>query len=200
MTREDRQRWDRRYQEPHYQGEREPFPLIVQYAQPSACGGAGENPLALDLACGLGHNALWLARQGYRVVAVDGSLTALRRGSEAACQHGLSSAVLFVLADLDHFRPPADCFSLICVIRFLSREMFPAIRAALRPGGLLIYASLNWRCAENRPDIAPKYLLAPGELLEAFSDYEIILYDEEGELSSLVACKPGSAGRGGWAV
>lgn len=189
MAREDRQRWDQRYQEPHYASEREPFPLIVQHVQPLASNASGNDGLALDLACGLGHNAVWLARQGYRVLAVDGSLVALRRGLRAARHHGLNDRILFVLADLDHFRPPADCFSLICVIRFLSRGLFPAIRAALKPGGLLIYASLNWHCTETRPDIAPQYLLGPGELLEAFGDYDVIAASEEGDLSSLVARK-----------
>jgi SAM-dependent methyltransferase len=190
MTREDRQRWDQRYQEPHYWGEREPFPLIVQYAQPPARQANEGHRLALDLACGLGHNAIWLARQGYHVLAVDGSLVALRRGLKTACRHSLSDNILFVLADLDHFCLPADRFSLICVVRFLSRKLFPAIRAALKPGGMLIYASLNWRCSETRPDIAAEYLLGPGELLDTFGDYEVIAASEEGDLSSLVARKP----------
>ncbi|HEC22062.1 MAG TPA: class I SAM-dependent methyltransferase [Chloroflexi bacterium] len=181
MTQQDQERWNERYRSPRWKGGPLPHSLLSEYA------GLLTGGLALDLACGLGQNALWLAEHGYRVIAVDISRVALRRGLKAARRQGLADRVLFVQADLDHFRPPAESCDLICVFRFLNRGLFPAIRAALRPGGVLIYATLNWRRAQTHPDVPREYLLRPGELGRAFGEMEIIAQGENGETSHLIA-------------
>lgn len=184
MTQDDRAKWDDRYtSDPLWQRDRRPFPWLVEHVQPSDGG------LALDLACGLGQNAVFLARQGYRVIAVDGSGVGLRRGLAAAREESLADRILFVQADLDSFRPTPGCCDLICVIRFLSRELFPWLVAALRPGGLLIYATLNWRWGETHPEVNPDFLLKPGELLGAFPDLELVDHRENAEMSYCAAFK-----------
>ena len=184
MSRTDRQRWDERYEEEKWKGAREPYPLLTRHVPPGAGG------LALDVACGLGHNLLWLAGQGYRGIGVDVSRVALEQALGQARAAGLADRVLFVQADLDRFRLPPGSFDLVVVIRFLDRELFPALEAALRPGGLLVYATLNWRRAETHPEVAPEYLMGPGELHEAFTGLRVTHYDEAGDHSELVARKP----------
>ncbi len=184
MSQDDRARWDDRYRSPKWDSEHAPFPVLLAHASPT------EGSLALDLACGLGHNALWLAGHGCRVLGVDISRVALGRALAAARQQGLAGRVLFVEADLDRFALLPGRFDLVIVIRFLSRRLFPAIQAALKPGGQLIYATLNWRWLESHPDTDPRYLLEPGELRRAFGELDIVTFSEEGDLSWLVARRP----------
>ena len=75
-----------------------------------------------------------------------------------------------------------------------------ATRRALRPGGILVIETLSQEMGAMRPDIDPQYLLQPGELQAAFSDWRILAYREgwvETEtrhpkaVASLVACRPG---------
>jgi SAM-dependent methyltransferase len=96
---------------------------------------------ALDLACGEGRNALWLAGRGWRVTAVDFSRVALDRGRAEASERGLS--VNWVQADLTTWRPQAETADLvlICYLQLAAAEMarvLEAAGAALRPGGTLL--------------------------------------------------------------
>jgi tellurite methyltransferase len=182
MTREDRARWDARYAAFDPGEEKPPHPLLIEHAS-AITGGA-----ALDVACGRGRDALWLAWHGFRpVVAADVSRVALRHVLNIARQRGLAERLLCVQADLDRFRFPPAVFDLICVFRFLNRGLFPALVRSLKPSGLLIYETFNWRWAEERPGANPDYMLRPGELLEAFGDLDVIVHSEQGVRSQLVA-------------
>jgi len=189
MTSADRLKWDERYAaDPDWRRERQPpHPWLVGHT-PRSSGG-----LALDLACGLGQNALFLARQGYRVTGVDLSHVGLTAGQDMARQAGLADQILFAQADLDQFRPPAARFELVCVLRFLSRDLFPWLARALKPGGRLVYATLNQGWARTRPEINPEFLLYPGELLTAFPGLDVLDQAEDDEMSYIACCKP--AGR-----
>ena len=185
MSNEERQRWDDRYQnDERWRVDHAPFPWLVDHVPP------GRGGLALDIACGLGHNALWLAEQGYRVIGADISPIALRRGLSVARAWHLDGQVMFAQADMDRFRPPPAGFDLVCVIRFLSRDLFPSIIATLKPGGHLLYATLNWRYARTNPETPAVYLLSPGELAQAFADLDIVDFHEHDEMSYLIARKP----------
>jgi len=167
MSLADRERWNRKYAAGNPHPDFAPDPLLTQYAHL-----LGGNGWALDVACGVGHNALFLARGGYDVLAVDGSLVGLQYGRATARDRALP--VHFVAADLDRFALIRHRFNLILVMRFLSRPLLPLLKEALMPGGLMIYQTfnLNWRRAN--PAFNPEYLLAPGELAKAFSDFEVI--------------------------
>ena len=98
---------------------------------------------ALDLGCGEGADACWLAERGWTVVAVDISDTALQRAAEAAQERGLGERIEFAQHDLsDSF--PDGTFDLISA-QFL-HSMIPFDRprllrravGAVRPGGLLV--------------------------------------------------------------
>jgi len=151
--------------------------------------------LALDLACGYGRNTSFLARRGLSAVGVDRSWKALAAGREDAVRENL--AIDFVQADLTTFALPAHALSVVICFKYRDRRLYPSIRAALRPGGLLIYETYTHDHARYgfKPQ-DPAHLLDRSELLQGFGDWEIIFYREvwmERGTASLVARKPFSA-------
>ena len=98
---------------------------------------------ALDLGCGEGGDAIWLARQGWRVTAVDVSATALRRAAAHAVAAGVADRIDFQRHDLTGTFPGGD-FDLVSAQYLHSPVEFPrdqVLREAARavaPGGLLL--------------------------------------------------------------
>src|SRR5215210_3552105 len=103
----DRTDWDKRYQQDG----------LVWSAEPNRFVAAETGPLeparALDLACGEGRNAVWLAERGWRVTAVDFSSVALEKGRELARRRGVD--VELVEADLLEYEPRPRAFELVLV-------------------------------------------------------------------------------------
>ena len=183
MAKTDRERWDRRYANPNKYLHAAPHRLLRQYAA------RGEGLHALELACGLGHNALWLASQGYTVDALDISLAALRKARAEQVRRGVQN-VHFIVADLDHFPLPRTAYDLVVVFRFLDRRLFPAIRQHTRPGGLVIYETFNLRQLERRPTFRTEHLLEDGELPRLFPGWDVIEASDDGYTSAFVGRKP----------
>jgi SAM-dependent methyltransferase len=96
--------WEKRYAEagPVWSGR--PNAALVDAAPAVPAGDV--DGVALDLACGEGGDAVWLAEQGWRVVAVDISATAIARGRAAAAERGLGDAIEWVVADLSDWEAP----------------------------------------------------------------------------------------------
>jgi tellurite methyltransferase len=184
MAQSDRERWDQRYTSPGDSLKQGPHALLARYAPPY-CPGIR----ALELACGLGRDALWLAAQGYRVDAFDISVAALRRARARMLRRRLSG-VNFVAADLDHFPLPDRTYDLVYVFRFLDRDLFPAIRARVQAGGRVIYETLNVRRLEAAPGTSPGHMLRLGELPGYFPGWTVLDAADEGFLSRFVGIKP----------
>lgn len=98
---------------------------------------------ALDLGCGEGADAVWLAERGWDVVAVDVSETALGRARQAAISRGVADRIEFVQLDLsDGF--PDGTFDLVSsqflhsTVRLERPEILANAARAVRPGGLLV--------------------------------------------------------------
>jgi SAM-dependent methyltransferase len=183
MSLADRTRWNEKWGQ-YGENRWRPHPLLRQYERLLA-GGA-----AVDVACGRGQNSLWLAQRGYRTLGVDLSEVALRQGRQTAVAQQLDSQISFVQTDLDYWRPaPASC-DLIVVFRFLERRLFPHLRAALRPGGLIFYETRCLGLCEREPEANPDYLLKPGELVGYFQDWQILHARETAVQSELVARQP----------
>ena len=181
MSEKDRQRWDAKWQD-RLAGE-QPAGWLVRHRALLQGG------IAAELACGRGGDALWLAQQGYQVLAVDGSSVALRQAQRRARDSGLHN-ILFVHADLDHWRLPPRSVELLTVFRFLDRELFPMIREAVRPGGLVVYQTRTVRWLEREPDASLLYLLESDELRQRFAGWEILDYEEEDVSDAIVARRP----------
>jgi SAM-dependent methyltransferase len=159
----DRERWNRKYAAIAPNPDMEPDPLLLRFAD--LLDGQG---MALDLACGLGSNAMFLARRGYEVIGVDASLVGLCHARAALAGTGLP--VQLVAADLDDFVLPRERFALAIVFRFLNRSLLPGIKRALKPGGLLIYQTFNVNQLHVAPAMRREYLLEPGELARLCGD------------------------------
>jgi SAM-dependent methyltransferase len=174
MSQEDARRWNRRYrQEPRFQSATHPKSFLVEHADLLPARG-----LALDVAMGLGGNAAYLIERGFRVVGVDISGVALQRAKAQL------PSLMAVCADLTHFSLGERSFDLIVNFYYLQRSLWADFRRWLRPGGLLVIETLLQAMRERQPDIDPAYLLAPGELKEAFSDLEILVYKEGWEATA----------------
>ncbi len=96
---------------------------------------------ALDLASGEGRNAFHLAREGWKVTAVDFSDVAVEKGKTLAGKLGLSIA--WEIEDLTRYSPEAEAFDLVCIfyLHLPWEELSELIRrasAALVPGGTLL--------------------------------------------------------------
>lgn len=184
MTHTDRQRWDRRYADPGAQLRKTaPDALLARHTPPAAPGAR-----ALELACGLGHNAIWLAEQGYTVDAFDISLNALRQAREEMLVRGVH--VNFVAADLDQFALPKRAYDVVCVFRFLDRALLPEIRNRVRPGGVIVYQTLNIGHLAQHPETNPEYLLRRGELPEHFPGWTVLEAVDQEHLSLFAARRP----------
>jgi tellurite methyltransferase len=127
---------------------------------------------ALDVACGRGRHALLLAQQGYDVTAVDYALPALTALRETARSRGLPIRCL--AADVTTWPLPRAYYDLVVVVSFLERDLVPALRNAVAPGGTLLMETFLADGAVN-PNLHPDFLLAPGELDALCHGWEILV-------------------------
>ena len=136
---------------------------------------------ALDLACGLGGNALLLAACGLETWAWDMSDIAVARVQTEAQQRGVPLHA--EVRDVVVCPPCAESFDVIVVSRFLDRALAPALVEALRPSGLLLYQTFTQvTVGDARGPMNPAYRLAPQELLTLFHPLRILVYREEGNV------------------
>jgi tellurite methyltransferase len=139
--------------------------------------------VALDLACGLGGNALLMAELGLAAHAWDISDVALHALEKQACGRGLE--INTRQCDVESGDLPRESFDVLVVSRFLCRALTSRIISALKPGGLLFYQTYTTeRLAEEGPR-NPDYLLKPGELFLLFSGLRPLYYREDGIIGDL---------------
>jgi tellurite methyltransferase len=190
MAEADRQRWNARYRGEEYdftpaEWLRELEPELREHW-------AGAR--ALDLACGGGRNALYLAELGYTVDAWDVSdvgLDLLRGELARRAAAGQSLRVMPRRVNLETASLPAGSYDLILDAHYLERSLFPKMKRALRPGGLVIvhtFLSVPGGAITERLR-NPAYALQPGELVSAFGDLEILqlIEDANTETAHLLA-------------
>ncbi|WP_414040553.1 class I SAM-dependent methyltransferase [Acidithiobacillus sp. M4-SHS-6] len=166
------QRWRACYAESARDAAPPPLPLLE--AQVGLLPTAGT---ALDLACGRGGNALFLAKQGLETWAwdyADAAILALQQ--QATGQPRLHPEYRDVLAQ----PPQAAAFDVIVVAHFLHRPLFPILARALKPKGLLFYETWAGPYAGRGPQ-NPDFRLRPGELEKAFPDLQRLIYHEESD-------------------
>ena len=158
--------WNERYRSREEIGG-EPASLLVDAARDLPPG------RALDLACGAGRNALWLASRGWEVVAIDGAEEAIRIVHEH--DPALDARVL----DLETGAPlpfAGDSFDLVAILYYLHRPLFAEAKRIVRRGGIVV-------CAVK---MRGTYRVKPGELAQHFDDFDV-LRSSEGEIAELVA-------------
>jgi SAM-dependent methyltransferase len=127
---------------------------------------------ALDLACGAGRNALWLAQQGWSVTAIDGAEEAIRLLREHDA--GIDTRVL----DLETGAPlpfEDESFDLVVILYFLYRPLFAEAQRVVRPGGIVVTAVRT----------SGSFCLSLEELRGEFPGWEV-LHASAGDTAELV--------------
>jgi tellurite methyltransferase len=171
-----------------------PFQLATPNAflrQHVACLPRGQ---VLDLAMGEGHNAIFLAQQGFSVTGIDISEIAVERAQQLATHLGVS--LHLQVADLRATKLPESTYDAVVCFYYLDRQLFPQIIATLKAGGVLLYETYTREQAQYGPPRNTAYLLQPNELLEVFRELRIRVYRDvvlEGQraVASLIGEKLG---------
>jgi SAM-dependent methyltransferase len=159
--------WDKRYRAGEHIYD-EPHPLIPRFAAKFPPG------RALDLACGAGRHALWLAEHGWQVTAVDSSRSAIEILQQKADDRGVP--VHSVLADLERheFKIERGAYDLIVIVNYLQRDLLGAIRAGVRSGGAVIAVIAMVDDDPGVRPMNPDYLMNPGELSAEFRGWQLL--------------------------
>jgi SAM-dependent methyltransferase len=129
----------------------------------------------LDLACGDGHNGIFLAKEGFQVIFADRSEEALAQVRDRLEAEGMAATLWHVDLEMKDAAPLSGrTFSAVLVFRYLHRPLIPAIREALMPGGILVYETFTAAQAQFGKPKNPDHLLKAGELPSLFRDWEVI--------------------------
>jgi SAM-dependent methyltransferase len=131
---------------------------------------------ALDVACGDGRNTLCLAQRHSSVDAVDIAIAGLMRAKREAQRRGLSAH--FIQADLDAYPLPVNHYDTVVNVRYLNRQLLPALKRAVRAGGMVVFETFLREQAELGHPRNPAFLLERGELAHIFDDFELVTYEE----------------------
>jgi SAM-dependent methyltransferase len=137
-----REDWDRRYAEVENLWAVRPNRFLVAETEALAAG------RALDLACGEGQNAIWLASLGWDVTGVDFSEVAIAKARARAERDGVD--VDFICADLETYEPARDAFELVIVLYLHiqpneRRAVLDKATAALTSGGTFVLVGHDLR-------------------------------------------------------
>jgi 2-polyprenyl-3-methyl-5-hydroxy-6-metoxy-1,4-benzoquinol methylase len=150
---------------------------------------------ALEVACGRGAHALYLATLGFDVVACDGAVWGLEVCRRSAARLNLS--VFPYVCDLSIPALPRSAFDLVSVVRYLEYSAFDQIAGAVKPGGMLFYKTFNTRYLDRNPNFRQSFVVEPGELNRSFPELETLASDldhqsaGEDYASFIIARKPG---------
>lgn len=188
---QDREKWDARYAQGAYQSRDWPSPFVQAWLPRVARG------RALDLACGIGRNARYLATQGFQVDAVDISGVGLDRAKRLADSAGAS--VRWNEADLELEPPPPGPYNLVILMRYVNLELIGRIPDILAPAGMFLCEQHMVSTEATAGPSDPAFRVLPGQLSELVPALAIlesndgVITDPDGQtvaLSRLVAKKP----------
>lgn len=170
MSVREREKWDRRYAE-GYEPRRQASQLLRDWIDRLPKG------RALDLACGLGRNAIFLAEHGFQVDAIDISRIALQEAGRRAAEKNLS--INWIEADLDSYPLPKETYHLVLNSFYINRNLVPAMKEALCPGGFLLFEHHLLAPEPVEGPAEPGFRVRPNEPLRLFLDLHIIFYEEK---------------------
>ena len=192
MPQNEREAWNQRYRDGSHGGSG-PDPFLIksyeEFIQPLFPAGGS----ALDVAGGTGRHAVYLAERDWRVTLADISELGIERASDLATRRGVT--IDFLIGDARSLEFGRERFDIVMVFFYLEREIFPALCAAMRPGGLIVYKTYTHEHEKfaSRGLSHPMYFLGDNELLHAFPGFRVLHYREsvhERGIAELVARKP----------
>ncbi len=173
MSTAEREKWDNRYRAGAYEGRTHPTALLAEWLPQIPQG------RALDVACGAGRNALFLADRGFQVDALDISAVALERARRSAADRELT--INWLCADLDgeiEAALPEGSYELIVWVRYVHRTLMPHLVARLAPTGVLVCEQHLTAEGSVAGPSNPAFRLAPGELLRMAAAMQVVHYRE----------------------
>ena len=170
MSAVDREKWNRRYAAGAY-AERTEASVLLQ-----AWIGKIQTGRALDVACGAGRNALYLAEHGFEVHGVDISAEALSRARASARQRRVRLEL--IEHDLDRPLTLSAVYQLILVIRYVNLPLMIQLTNFLAPGGFLICEQHLVSEADVIGPENPAYRVAPGQLAAAVPELDMLYLNE----------------------
>src|SRR5579859_5739025 len=177
MELDEKASWNKKYSDGSH-GTLEPDPFLVSAYDEFLF---GTTPgLALDVAGGVGRHSIWLAERGWQVKLLDISEVGIHQAEENAKSTGTVGSISSEIRDLNIMQDLGrQQYDLALVFFFLQRELFPALAAALKPGGFLIYKTYTSEQQRfSGGPSHPMFLLEPNELLHAFSSLRVLRYHE----------------------
>ncbi|GAB7091342.1 hypothetical protein JCM18237_16130 [Halorubrum luteum] len=168
--------WDERFASGEYPRAPEPSSVLRSYLSSIPDG------RALDVAAGTGRNAVFLADSGYEVDALDASREGLRITRERSRERGAGDRLNPVQGDVATYGFPESAYELITVSFYRAIDRFPALKAALVPGGYL-FVEHHLRSTDETPSgpSTDRYRFGANELLQAGLDLTVLYYDEATE-------------------
>jgi len=172
MTSNIAQKWDEKYASATLQTTAKPCFALKQHSRLLPFNGK-----ALELACGLGGNARFLAQCGLKVQAWDISDNALTVLNNWASLNHLPIEPL--ITDLEQMLLPYQQYDVIVISRYLDRNLFSQLVSALKPNGLLIYQTFLAPVQDNAPR-NPDFYVHSGELNQAWPELKTLVYGEGG--------------------
>jgi tellurite methyltransferase len=161
--------WEEMYRSGERGKEDAPTILLVETVEKLPAG------TAIDLACGAGRNAVYLAERGWTVTGVDGSERAIELLKQRAAARGVRVQTRISDLTSPDFSMPPDAFDLVLIAYYLQRDLFAKVKAAVRPGGVVI-------AIVHTPELGESWSekrAAPGELRAFFEGWDI-LWEYEG--------------------
>lgn len=171
-------KWNDRYQ----QSANAPRPCRVLQENRHLLPGSGT---ALDLACGRGGNAYFLAAHGLETSAWDISDVAIAQVRQTAQQRDVT--IHADVRDVTANPPAPTSFDVIVVSRFLDRRLTSALIAALKTDGRLYYQTFIKQAPEEMGPKEDQFRLDTQELLNMFRPLRILVYREEVQVGDLTS-------------
>ena len=166
---EDKERWNIRHVEKPMR--HEVSPILEKYIKHARVG------TAIDVACGTGRNTHFLESLGFSIDAVDLSDYALGQIRDP-------QNIIKIETDLDTYNIKENNYDLVLNCNYLNRRLMAQMKESLKDGGLIIFETFI--VAHDKPEqgsMNPDYLLNKNELLNAFSDLDIIYYEERNDIN-----------------
>jgi ubiquinone/menaquinone biosynthesis C-methylase UbiE len=184
-----RMKWNEKHKE-HLNQKKEPIANQRLVALSSYFSGGN----ALDIACGLGGNSLFLAEKNYQVEAIDISDIAINYIQEQAKKRKLEIyPQKFDLSDLNKLHWPNDSFNIAVMTYYLDRDLFPIVKRIIKENGYF-YMETYYQSPQKNQSISNKYKLLPLELLNEFSEWKILYFEEnEHEGRQTIFCQKTSS-------
>lgn len=186
MADEDREHWDSRYSELGVAPDAAtapPLPLFAHVESLFPTSGS-----ALEVACGRGRGAAWLASRGMTVHGVDVSPVAIDLAREHAERSGVAAACTFAVHDLDDGLPAGEPVNLVLCYLFREAGIDQSMMDRVVPGGLLAIA-----CLSEVGHGPGRFRAQPGELADAFASLEMLEAGEADGYAWFLGRRPGGA-------